>query len=132
MYDFVVNVKESNITGAGHGAFITFKGARELKRRKVLDCKQRSSSTRESLEASFGSKTSGVTVAVNGERIHGDEHDEEVDNGVGERRQYSAERDFSPVRDNVTFCSHDKGSGLISLGRYAPFQPEGKRNQCVS
>eukprot|EP00978_Attheya_sp_CCMP212_P016092 scaffold41913_cov54-Attheya_sp.AAC.5 len=131
MYDFVVNVKGSSISGAGHGAFITFKGARELKRRKILDCKKKSSSTRDSLEASFGSKASGVTVAVSGEKIHGDEGDEEVENGVGEWRQYSVEKDFTPVRDNATFCSDDKGSGLVSLGRYAPFQPEDRKIDVV-
>ena len=133
LYDFVIDIRHSNIKGAGRGAFLTFKGARVLKP-GVKSCNtqwQHLSRTRRELQAVLPDLGMGVAVKLSGHDLHGDEHLMGTSRGVGMFRQYDAEHDFIPAPDNLTFCSFDNGSGLVELGRYAPLVKEDRKTDLV-
>lgn len=134
LYDFVVKVRDSNIPGAGRGAFLTYKGARVVRpgvKRRLRRAPPHPTRTRQPREAFLPDAEMGVTVTLKGTNLHGDEHLFGSDRGVGAYRDLDPDRDFIPSPDNVTFRSRDDGSGLVELGRYAPLLREDRKTELV-
>jgi len=132
LYEFVIDVRESTIPGAGLGAFLTYVGARTLKegkQKKVGDITP--ACTRYLTEAVLPGSGNGLTVKISGKDIHGDEHLMGDVDGVGLWKQYSASEDFIQSNDNITFCSYEFGCGLLELGRYAPWLPSDRKTNLV-
>jgi len=134
LYEFVVNVKQSNCSPyAGNGAFLTYNGAKILRSRsrwkKKGDIPHKQ--TRKPLDASFS--TSGASVTLKGTGLHGDEHHfgPENDDSVGLYNEFTL-ADFADTNDNITFSSKHVGCALIELeSRYAPLIPEDRKTDKV-
>lgn len=132
LYDFLVDIRDSFIPGAGRGVFLTFKGVRVLRAERRLDFgNMKPSRTRALLEAKFLDGRSGLTVRLTGNNLHDDEHLMGKPDGVGAFKQYCPKEDFRRADDNITFCSYDVGCGLIELGRYAPLLPSDRKTDTV-
>eukprot|EP00985_Skeletonema_marinoi_P019524 scaffold11236_cov211-Skeletonema_marinoi.AAC.2 len=135
LYEFLVSISESNILDSGKGAFLTFKGAKELKKDSQIKSRNSAKShrtpvTRNPREALFA--FSGATVTLKGTNIHGDEHHYEMekDDSVGIWNEYTLD-DFVEPDSNITFSSMHVGCALIELDRYAPVVKADRKTEFI-
>jgi len=121
---------------AGNGAFLTYKGAKVLRASSMWKKKDprdipTMSQTRKPLEAIFS--TSGATVTLKGNNIHGDRrhYGPDNDDSVGLYREFTLD-DFIDAEDNITFSSKHLGCALIELeSRYAPLLPADRKTDLL-
>jgi hypothetical protein len=150
LYDFQVKVQPSNIPGAGQGAFLTYLGARRLKRRYCQDdddddrWEHHVSTTHEPLEGVDPQSHLPFKLTLTGPWLHGNYglHEwpkalwqahaagnvaEEIrltrpPRGFGPRGQHCHDMYEPAPHVDFDFC---RMQGFLDLGRYAPWTKQG-------
>jgi hypothetical protein len=157
LYDFEITVKQSNIPGAGNGAFLTFKRARKLKdalvralttkMHKEIDVEDETL-TKQPLRAQSWDGF-GCSVKLSGDNLHGNHNSDywpkdgsghDLDqpkppttrdgNPLFGFLRMHTEADYKPA-PKLTFSNVKfKGSeNTIMLGRYGPFRKQDRKTE---
>lgn len=145
LYNFQVHVRTSTIPNSGRGAFLTYTGARKLRKNSLQKIQTAYNANRwmvpfghDLLEAAevdnAGKITRGYSVRVKlSNALYGvDDYDSRqakqfmLGNEIG---FYGLHSESDYVESSDKFSSLCEGCGLIDLGRYGPFLPTDRKTE---